>query len=494
MNWTMIDQRFARVWTCRCGRCCRAWSAPAGLALLLLGLAGTGCVAPRAAQGALPETPALTFRSAAGDQTAAPATTAPTVELERTRPATLADCIRVALAQHPRTRGTWEAMRAAAAGVDKERAAYLPSADLRARAVREKTVPLDSDKENDPRRTYNAGIDVGWLLFDGGARHARVTGAEAEFRNAGFRHNAGLQDLALSVEVFYYELLGAQWRLKVAAATRKSTKYQLELAQARRDAGVVTRADVLRAKTQDAEARLQLVQARNGIQLARGRLARVMGIPVQSRFEIAELPEVVQNRELPRMERLLDEAARQRPELKAALALVAADRAAVSEAQAARWPSLRAHAGGGRKDTHFTPDREEWSIGVTVAVPVFDGGARRRQVDQSRARLARSMAEYADLLQGIELEVWTAYWRLTEAAEAVVAATALTASAGESVRLAENEYKNGVISIVGLIDAQTAQTTAARRLIQARLDWYVAKAQFERAVGRSLIESASPAD
>ena len=94
--------------------------------------------------------------------------------------------------------------------------------------------------------------------------------------------------------------------------------------------------------------------------------------------------------------------------------------------------------------------------------------------------------EHADLLRGIELEVWTAYWRLTEAGEAIEAAAALTASASESARLAEGEYKNGVISIVGLIDAQTARTEADRRLIQSRLDWYTAKTRFERAVGRSL--------
>lgn len=60
------------------------------------------------------------------------------------------------------------------------------------------------------------------------------------------------------------------------------------------------------------------------------------------------------------------------------------------------------------------------------------------------------------------------------------------ASAGESARLAEGEYKNGIVSVVGLIDAQTAQTETERRLVQSRLDWYTAKARFERAVAPSV--------
>jgi len=43
---------------------------------------------------------------------------------------------------------------------------------------------------------------------------------------------------------------------------------------------------------------------------------------------------------------------------------------------------------------------------------------------------------------------------------------------------------------MGPIDTQTTQTDAERRLVQSRLDWYTAKAQFERAVGRSFAERA----
>ncbi|MBT3287875.1 MAG: TolC family protein [Victivallales bacterium] len=412
--------------------------------------------------------------------------TPPDSPLSSEHPLTLADCIRIALERNPRTRSTWEAARSAAARVGEERADYLPSVDLRAQTSRGKTVSLDKEEENRTRDVYAAGIDVGYLLFDGGARTARVEGAEAAFSEAGSRHNTKLQDIALAVEASYYELLGAQWLLKVAEGTVRRTRYQLELARARHESGVVTRADVLRAETQRADAQLQHVRARNGVRISYGRLAHAMGIPVHSTFEIAELPGDVQQDELPRIELLLDEAARQRPELQAALARIETIRAQVAEGKAAYWPTLSAEASAGRRDTDFVPEREEWAVGLTVAFPLFDGFERRSRVERARADLGKAMADHADLLQGIELDVWTAYWRLAEAAEAVVAATTLAASARESARLAEGEYKSGVTSIVGLIDAQTAQTEAERRLIQARLDWYTAKARFEWAVGRSL--------
>jgi len=102
--------------------------------------------------------------------------------------------------------------------------------------------------------------------------------------------------------------------------------------------------------------------------------------------------------------------------------------------------------------------------------------------------LAGTVAEHEKLLRGVELEVWTAYSQLVEAGPAIEAARALVTSAEESARVAEGEYKNGTGSIIEIIDAQTARSTANVRLVQARLDWYTAMARLERAVGRTFTQ------
>jgi len=464
------------------------------LCLCLTIVVGGGCVSrnTRASSERIPTAPSAAFRAPA-ETTAALARQMPAPDDARLPgpaaedgPLTLSDCIGIALERNPQTRASWQAAKAAAARVGEERAGYFPGANLRVEGARGRSVLLDSERESDTRDVYAAGIDVSVLLFDGGRRRARVDGAEAALWEADFRHNTTLQEVAISVQESYYELLGAQWFLKVAQETVKRTQYQIDLARARHEAGVVTRSDVLRAETQRADAELLLVQARNGVRIAQGRLARTMGLPVHAAFEIVELSGELQQQELPRIEQLFNEAARQRPELQAALARIAATRSEVAGSRAAYWPTLSAGVSAGRKDTAFVPERDEWSAGLSLRFPLFDGFERGYRTQRAQADLARAMADHASLLQGIELEVWTAYWRLTEAAEAVAAAVKLTASASESARLAEGEYKHGIVSIVGLIDAQTAQTEAERRHVQSRLDWYTAKARFERAVGRGI--------
>ncbi|MFO8007341.1 MAG: TolC family protein [Candidatus Brocadiia bacterium] len=404
------------------------------------------------------------------------------------RTLSLPECVRIALEHNPRTAAAWQAARAAAARVGRARAEYLPAVGFSAGASRGDPVELDGKADTGTQNRYEGVFGARWLLFDGGGREARVGGAEAELLAANFRHSAVLQDLVLSVEESYYGLLAACSFREVAVETTKQREYQLELARARHRVGVVARSDVLKAETEKADADLALVRAQNAVHIAKGQLARTMGLNANAQFEVADVPEEPYGRALEAVDVLLEEAAQNRPELKTALAEVHAQRAAVRLAQSRYWPALGLDTSFGWVGRHLLPDQRQWSLGAVADLPLFTGFDRPYQVQGAEADLARAMADRQDALRGIELEVWTTYWQVIEASQAVEAARRLVASAEESARVAEGEYKNGTGAIVDLIVAQTASTAARNGLIQARLDWHTAMARFERAVGRSLAE------
>ncbi len=160
--------------------------------------------------------------------------------------------------------------------------------------------------------------------------------------------------------------------------------------------------------------------------------------------------------------------------------------AAVQEARSQYWPKISAIGAYGWIDDSLLLGNNQWGIGLGLSVPLFTGFKRGYQVERARRDTEQARADYDNQLRGVELEVWTAYSKLTETAEAIPAAQIFVASADESARLAEGEYKAGTGNIISLIDAQTALTSARNRLIQARFAWYIARAQFEKAVGRSL--------
>ena len=406
---------------------------------------------------------------------------------------TVGDCIRIALEFNPQTRSTWAAIRSGAARVGEEKSAYLPSAELSAGAVRQKRVTSQSLQAGQSTETddlFDTTFGLSYLLFDGGQRSARVSRARADLQALGFQHNTTLQEVALQVARSYYALLTSRWSLQVAKETLQNAEYHVRLARARFDNGLVPRSDVLKAKTEKADAELELVGTKKARRLAKGNLVSAMGFKVSTPIEITDMPEdtypgEVEN-EIENMDRLLEEAAKNRPELLAAVAAVKSAESDIQEAGSRYWPKITANADYGWVDDSFFPDRDQWSVGLGLSFPLFTGFERGFQVERARRDLDQARSDYAVRLRGVELEVWTAYWELVEAGEAIQAARTFVASAEESARLAEGEYKAGTGTIIALIDAQTALSSARNRLVQARGDWYTTRAEFERSIGRSL--------
>ena len=464
-------------------------------------LVATGCasVDPWDVADRAPVVPSAVYSSSAA---AAPAlSNKPTAHRDRrtspsskkSGPLTLAECIRAALENNPKVRKSWESARAAAAGVGQAHSPYLPSADFMGGMNRGDSASLDGQQDTGASDTYTAGFSVRYLLFDGGARAAGLKGAEADLITADFQHNVTLQDVALSVEEAYYQVLAAKEIERVAEQTVRQTQYHVEVARARHGNGIAAKSDVLKAATEKAGADLELVRARSQVRITRGQLANAMGIRPSTSFEVVELPRSPHTREQADIERLMTEAAAHRPELRAALARTRSNQEKVKAAKARYWPKLTLDTEYGRRDRTFPPDRNEWSLGVGVTFPLFDGLNREYAIRRAKSELAGAVAAHEALLRGVELEVWIAYARQLEAGQAIDAAQALVASAEESARVAEGEYKNGTGSIIDLIDAQTKRTSALVQLVQARLDWYTAMARLERAIGRTLARNTQVA-
>ena len=408
------------------------------------------------------------------------------VPLYEKGPLSLAQCMWEALENNPRTRVSWRKARGAAAALGAARGQYLPQVEFRSTAQRQQFQVLTEIEDKFLRTTYDAAFGVRHLLLDGGVRRATVNAAEAGRDSADFVHHSVLLDVALATEVAYYELLAAQSLLQVGEDMIRQRAQHLKLARELKDAGLGRRVDELRAEAEKADAELAVVEARNLVRVTRGRLASTMGLRVTSAVQIMDIPEHTRRAEQEDVERLLTEAARNRPRLRAVVAEVNRLRHVLEAEKAARWPQLNASGSYGWRDTRLLPgERKEWAIALSLSVPLFTGFQRTYRIFQADEELESAIAGYEQLLRDAELEVWEAYSSVLRADEAIEASETFLASSRESLSVTESEYKQGKATIVELTDAQTGLTRALNRKVKARLDWYLAIARLERAVGKS---------
>ncbi|MFW5923911.1 MAG: TolC family protein, partial [Planctomycetota bacterium] len=315
-----------------------------------------------------------------------------------------------------------------------------------------------------------------------------LSAAEAELRSADFRHNSTLQEVALSTQKAYYELLTSKALLDVAEETVEQRRRHVRLAERQAEAGRAREVEVLQAKARLSEAEFDRVDARNQVRQTRGRLNVIMGLPPNHPLEIKEMPDEVTEEEVEDVEKLMDLASEQRPSLKSAAEQVERWRDLVHAEKRRRLPNINTDLSYGWKDTKAVPEREEYSMSAGLNLPLFTGFQTTYGIRNAKARLQSAIREYEENLRQVEQEVWDAFSEVVRAKESVKVAESYVKSTRESQKVAERGYEEGRATIVELIDAQTELTQALARQHRSRLQWYSSIAALERAVGEILSE------
>jgi outer membrane protein TolC len=133
--------------------------------------------------------------------------------------------------------------------------------------------------------------------------------------------------------------------------------------------------------------------------------------------------------------------------------------------------------------SRMAPRFEEFTLGVTVGLPLLDGGERSAALRRARADKARLTAQEQDLALRVAAEVLAADARLTAARANLAAAQTGERAAGENYRLALARYEAGKSLHVEVLDALRMKVMAETSLQAARFDLASAADALRRAVG-----------
>ena len=414
----------------------------------------------------------------------------PQLPEEYTKPGTtlkLGQLVDVALRNNPATRESWFIARAAAAEVGTRRAQYFPYAEAVGSIQRQKTSEVNN-QFNFIQTTYGPSMAVSWLLFNFGAREAEVQEATRFLYAADWLHNASIQDVVLETSQGYYRYLNAKAQVVARKANLEEARRNLAAADERHKAGVATIADVLQARTAASQAELALQVVEGQVQIVRGALATTIGVPATIPVDVGELPE-----ELPldavqqNVDQLIARAVEERPDLAAQRFRVLAAESRIHAAAVDGLPRLTLDALGNRT-FYYTPNAHDpfstnWAGAITLRIPVFRGFETAYEVQRAREE-AEALRAGADRTENdVILDVWSSYYGLQTAAQAVRTTRDLLASALQSAEVADGRYRAGVGSILDLLTAQSALADARSQEAQARSLWFLAMAQLAHATG-----------
>jgi len=287
----------------------------------------------------------------------------------------------------------------------------------------------------------------------------------------------------------YLAALRAQASLDTARANVDLSEALLRLAESQKNAGTGTGIEITRAEVQLANDRQLALVAENDVDRTRLQLLRVIGLRLDNAVELTEKLRYVPVESVDPAQALAT-AREHRAELKAQQRREQNARLNYSATKMERVPTLAAFANYGDLGSSINDALPTRAVGITLRVPVFDGGKRDAQRADSISQYREQKIRTVDLRDQIELEV-----RL--ALDGLKSADAQVKTAEEGLKLSENElaqaerrYRAGVTNSIEVTDAQTRLARARDNRISALYNYNLARIDLGTATGmiRSLIQ------
>lgn len=416
------------------------------------------------------------------------------INAQEQKPLTLQQCIETALKTHPLMRLSYRQLDTAIARSEQTKAQWLP--ELTFSGLQRRQGPTVSFTVPNPltgrptsieivkadMRTLTAEFRQSLLSF--GRKSASVQGATYQVNAASATVKAVQSQLVLMVTEAYANVLAAQAMEEVAKQAVERVKVVLKTAQARYDAGVAPKFDVLRAEAELAAAEEQLLMARNGVALAKAALNQLLGRPTDSPIELTPLPEPFEvNPDALKSEPFIKQALANRPEMKSLEWQVKSAEEFLKLAKADKNPLVLLTGSYVRQTKTGFAEDYQWGVNLVVQFPIFDSGRRESVVKEREATLEQVLAQREQQERQIALEVEQAVRNFQVALQRLKTARAALASAEEAFRLAQVRYEGGVGTQVEVWDAQVALTRARANEVQALYDAHKAFARLVYSIG-----------
>lgn len=399
---------------------------------------------------------------------------------------TLDEAIRLALRNQPAMIQALGDVNVAAAGRREAVGNWLPSLSASSSMSQSSSQRFDQATQrtvSGGATAASAGFSASMELFDGFRRFAQSRSAGASQASADAALVAQEFQVTLLTKQSFFNALAADELVRVSETRIRRAEEQLKVSRDKLAAGSATRSDTLRSTVELGNAQLQMLNARTQRANAVASLARLIGfdgpvtpVAAEGMYDIALIDRAALEQEL------LGNA----PAVLSAEAALNAAEAQVGVTRAQYMPSLSASYSRSFSGTDFGALNPSWSARLSLSWNLFNGFSRETGVARVNASRDAAEARAADSRRQAAASL-TQFINSLEAAQARIAiGLTSTVAAEEDLRVQNERYRLGAATIVEVLASQVSLDQAEVDLVQARLDFLVAKAQLEALLGRTL--------
>jgi outer membrane protein TolC len=293
-------------------------------------------------------------------------------------------------------------------------------------------------------------------------------------------------------KVAYYTWLLNRGAVVVAVQALNDQRTHLNDARNQFAVGNASKADVLRAETNVANAELQVETAKYAAELAEAQMRVAMHSPAGQALLPAEGLDVTPPPFQGNLRSMVDEAHSTRLEIKSIDENAIAAHKQSAGFKGSKYPVVSAFGDGiyANPNPRYFPAEQKWfptwDLGVQAIWSPNDTVLYGAQEKDFEARAASLEAQRQVTRDGIEVEVTQSYQDVRKSDFALDSTRRELASATEAYRVARELFNNGRGTSTTLADAETELTRARLDALNATVNARIARVRLDHALGRDL--------
>ena len=397
----------------------------------------------------------------------------------------LKDAIEAALDKSPQVRLYKERIEAARSASRTQLGALLPNLSGSSKFTNQtfflgtiggapvRTQPFDIA---DARGTLSQSL-FSWSLIE------RWRASRAALAVSEMESDTTKNDTMATVALHYMEVMRNAETVNARTANVEMYKELVAYIKGRQSGGMATGLDTARLETQLENERQRLELAKSDVERAKLILINALGVNFDVKLVLTD--ELNSPEEpIPAQNDAMEVALANRPEMKAQEQRIQVSRLSLSSVKAERLPSLQAQGDYGAIGNQVNNSTSTYNVGVTMSIPIFDGGQREGRIGESRSRLLQEEIKMDVVSRQVTMELREALVTLTSAKEQVRIAKDGLKAAMTELQLAKDRFRLLSSNSLELSNALFSLVRARDNMIDGLFRANASRVNLARAMGQ----------
>jgi outer membrane protein len=415
-------------------------------------------------------------------------------------PLSMAEAIQIAVKQNPEIKAALFQVDAVKSNSVKAQSGFYPQLNF-TQSFNRTTNPMwafgtklnqaaitqgdfDPTRLNDPDAINNFASTflLSWSIYEGGRTKISWEQAKQSLSIASLTLERTRQNVIAQTAAAYVGLLLTQKNIMVIKKALETATANLKMIQSRYDSGFVVKSDLLRSKVRIADLEQQYLLAKSRFKIGEAMLNASMGSgdanplnPVTPLTIGSEISETIDN--------WINIALSKRPEMENLRLEEEIAKKEVDKSRAGHYPDVNLVGNYEINSEDFSDSADNYTLGAVVRVNIFSGNRISEETKAAKSMMSRLQEMQKSMALGIKVQTREAFLKAKSARERIQVVKISVDQAEESLRIVRNRYKNGLITMVTLLDAEEARQQAHTNYFKALHDYKVARIELALASG-----------